>query len=271
MQRSLLRLCTTAVGILWLFAFPAHAQNTLGFSVDGDPVDWGGHASSYTARHSVQPVQVNSIDIGAYNMGAGMYFRDKQDKATRGALERAIRQERPVNEFWERTFLLRFLEPVFQDAVESTVEFLVDMDADREWGEPTGPWKDFRPDYRLEVTGQDGHITRIAYYAWGGSRWEPWPDEELRGIEVAAAGRFLEVAISLSILGSPRIAPHKVGTTDQYMVQDAFRTHQGESWDYLPFAGEFSDHEGEWLPFWWWLTPTTAIRPHSWGRLKGSK
>ena len=156
--------------------------------------------------------------------------------------------------------------------MESSFEYLVDMDADREWGEVTGPWKDFRPDYRLEVTGQDGGITRIAYYSWDGSRWQPWPDEELRGIEVAAAGRNLEGSISLSVLGSPRIAPHKPGTTDRFIVQRAMRTRQGDSHDYLPLPGfAAGDGSEEWLPFRGNWVLMTAVATRSWGAMKRSR
>lgn len=72
MQGSILRLSTAVLGLLWLLAPPANAQWRLGFNVDGDAKDWGGGVSGIVPVYDVQPVQVNSIDIAAYDGGGGL-------------------------------------------------------------------------------------------------------------------------------------------------------------------------------------------------------
>ena len=267
MLSSFRRLCVMIAGILWLAQGEGLAQQRLGFTVDGDPEDWGGNAGGFTARYNMQPVQINSIDIAAYDLNIGVFYRDVQDKETRRPL---VRQAPPVNPYWEFVFLLRFLNPVFQDSAKSSVEVLFDVDADKDQGESIPPWVEFRPDYRFQVIGQEGRITQEIYHVWNGARWIERAGDDIPEFQAASSGRFLEGSIPWPAIGQPVLERHDPGTTERFIVKFAFRSRQGEAVDFLPYADEIQlpGIKGEWHPFQMDLILFTNITPFSWGRVK---
>ncbi len=221
----------------------ALAQNQ--FVVDGDRRDWatGEYLDSF---FDVIPDSNNSIDIISYAA--------VEDYS--GHIKREGR------EFY---FLLRFLEPPFQDTTTTSVELFFDVSADSTFGEPTPPWVDFLPDYRIEIIGRNGGLTQEIYRRLVGDQWVATKGENLSEVEAAHSGQYLEGAIPWAALGNP-------GDTEEekergyFYFKWAIKTTQDGSHDYLP--------DGDNLQFPW--SPMggtivyTSVELRSWGWIKGN-
>ena len=130
--------------------------------VDGDPGNWG-FISYSDSRHDVAPDANNSIDIIKYDFSlfpGGSRF----------------------------PFIFQFLEPPFQGSTQTSVELFFDVSGDPDFGDTTPPWDtwdDFRPDYRIEIIGQNGRLTKEVFRRWVGDQWVVMEDEDL--FEMGAA------------------------------------------------------------------------------------
>ena len=188
--------------------------------VDEDWRDWGrGGPSSYDGYQDVTPNANNSIDIRSYDFSLGGDF-SREDANGRTVYEPPFR------------FIFKFLEPPFQDSTQTSVELFFDVSADSTFGEATPPWVNFLPDYRIEIVGQNGRLTKEVYRRWIGDQWVVTEGEDLSEVEVALSDQWLEGAISWAALGNP-------GTTEEeikrgYYFKWTVKTTQDGSHDYLP-------------------------------------
>ena len=214
----------------------AVAQSRAGFVVDGDRSDWGG-VNEYDPRYDVVPDTSLAVDIRVIGYGWGEYGpNDGQEKRELFA------------------FILRFLAPPFQGSEPTTMELFFDLSKDRTFGELTPPWPDFRADYCIGVTGQDGGLTTEFHRRYVDSRWESTTGSDISELEIALSGRWLEGAIPWSALGDPA-APED---PESYLpFRFALKVSQGIFQDYMPNADRGVFEHG-----------LTIIDPHSWGRIK---
>ena len=213
------------------------------FVVDGDRREWGGGMWS-DELFDVVPDSNNSIDIISYAAKedfSGVVFREGR-------------------EFY---FLLRFLEPPFQDTAVTSVELFFDVSADSTFGEAAPPWVDFLPDYRIGISGQNGGLTREVHHRLVGDRWVVTEGEDLSEVEAAHSGQWLEGAIPWAALGNPG-ASEEEKARGYFHFKWAIKTTQDGSLDYVP--------DGDNLQFPW--SPMggtifyTSVQPRSWGRIK---
>ena len=134
------------------------------------------------------------------------------------------------------------------------MELFFDLSMDRTFGELTPPWPDFRADYCIGVTGQDGGLTTEFHRRYVDSRWESTTGSDISELEIALSGHWLEGAVPWSALGNPE-AP---ADPESYLpFRFAFRVSQGTFHDYVPDA--------EWGVLEHGLT---VVDPQSWGRIK---
>ena len=121
------------------------AQDRSGFVVDGDWRDWGdGGPGEGDEFFDVAPDSIGAIDIITYAWGVGSFARDGAD----GGEEQLF------------AFIFRFLEAPFQGPAQTSLELFFDVSADTTLGEAQPPWVDFLPEYRIEIAGRDGRLTR---------------------------------------------------------------------------------------------------------------
>ena len=166
----------------------ATAQDAVTFAVDGDNRDWGG-GSGFDQFHDVTPDTNSTVDIRRYGNGWGEFGDPKGEMAP---LPREL-----------FAFILGFLAPPFQDSEPTTVELFFDASIDPASGDLTPPWKEFRPDYRIGVTGQNGSLTTEFYRRYVGGQWETTTGSDITELEVALSGDWLEGAVPWAALGSP--------------------------------------------------------------------
>ncbi|MCY3735385.1 MAG: hypothetical protein OXG13_03225 [Gemmatimonadaceae bacterium] len=211
----------------------AVAQNRTTFVVDGGRDDWGGGAYG-DPWYDVVPDTNSTADIGVFDYGWGEYG--------------------PLDEKRELfAFLLGFVAPPFQGSEPTTMELFFDLSMDRTFGELTPPWSDFRADYCVGVTGQDGRLTEF-HRRYVGNKWDITSGTDIAQVEIALSGHWLEGAVPWSALGNPE-AP---ADPDRYLpFRFAFRVSQGRFHDYVPNAEEGVLEHG-----------LTVVVPHSWGRIK---
>ena len=132
----------------------AHAQDTWEFVVDGDWGDWGrGGPSEGDEFYDVTPDTNSSIDIITYGYGLGSFRGD----GASGPEDREL-----------FVFIFRFLEDPFRDSTQTSVELFFDVSADSTLGEATPPWVGFLPDYRIEIVGRNGGLTKEIYAVLSG-------------------------------------------------------------------------------------------------------
>ena len=206
------------------------------FVVDGNPRDWLG-LGNFDRRHDVAPDSNNSIDIRKYGFGTGYY----------------------VPQF---SFIFKFLEPPFQASTQTSVELFFDVSSDSTFGEATPPWINFLPDYRIEIVGQNGRLTKEVYSRWVGDHWVVAEGEDLSEVEVALSGQWLEGAISWAALGNPGTPPTEEERKRGYSYfWWAVKTTQDGSHDYLPDG----DYYKPWSPA---GGLSSAVESQSWGSIK---
>ena len=192
-----------------LLAGPATAQGG-NFTVDGDPMDWGG-VCCYDERHDVVPDTNSTVDLRGYEIGGGRIF---------GADTLF-------------TFLFQFRAPPFQGTEETTVEIFVDLSVSDTYGVEQGPWSDFRPDYVIGVTGSNGALTKEFYWRYTGSAWDKKEGADIPELDVAFATRYLEGALDWKRLDIPDTDRpyYEVKSRNSYR---AVRVSKGVFRDYVP-------------------------------------
>ena len=155
-----------------LGADPAMGQSG-DFVVDGDPMDWRG-ADHFDEHHDVVPDTNSTVDLIGFSLRNATIFRAGADTLV--------------------TFLFDFLAPPFQGTEETTVEIFYDMSESDTYGEAQGPWRDFRPDYVVGVTGSNGALTKEFYWRWTGRAWDKKEGADIPEVDIAFATRYLEGA-----------------------------------------------------------------------------
>lgn len=189
--------------------------------------------------YDVVPDTNDTVDITRIGYGWGEYGPHDSDGGQRRELF---------------AFILRFVAPPFQGSEPTTMELFFDLSMDRTFGELTPPWSDFRADYCIGVTGEDGRLTTEFHRRYVDSRWETTTGSDIAQLEIALSGRWLEGAIPWSALGDPA-APED---PDSYLpFRFAVRVSKGTFHDYMPKADRGVFEHG-----------LTIIDPQSWGRIK---
>ena len=228
----------------------AHAQDTSGFVVDGDWGDWGrGGPGEGDQFFDVVPDTNSSIDIITYGYGLGSFRRDE----TNGT-EMLF------------AFIFRFLEDPFQDSAQTSVELFFDVSADSTLGEATPPWVGFLPDYRIEIAGRDGELTKELYRRLVGDQWVVSEGEDLAEVEVALSGQWLEGAVPWAALGNPGDALEDE-ERGYYRFKWTAKTTQNGSHDYIPDGDTYFDVP--WGPV--DLRIPTVVESRVWGRIKSDQ
>ena len=198
----------------------ATAQDAVTFAADGDPRDWGGF--DLERFHDVTPDTNSTVDIDAHGFGWGE-FGDR--KGVMAPLPREL-----------FVFIFGFLAPPFQGSDPTTVELFFDASVDPASGDLTPPWKEFRPDFRIGVTGQDGSLTTEFYRRYVGGQWETTTGADIAELEVALSGDWLEGAIPWAALGSPGGGPEADPEEDLWF-RWAVQVSKGTYREYLPDDG----------------------------------
>lgn len=223
------------------------------FVVDGDWRDWrrGRGPSRSDGHQDVAPDSNSSIDITQFD-----YITLSPHYGHKGR-------------HGKFSFIFQFLAPPFQDSTQTSVELFFDVSADSTFGEATPPWINFLPDYRLEIVGQNGHLTKEVYSRWVEDQWVVTEGEGLSEVEVVLSGQWLEGFISWAALGNPGDSEEEE-KRGYYTFKWAVKTTQDGYHDYLPDGDRyFYDPWGPAGP------PEgrvyTAVGPQSWGSIKNDQ
>ena len=218
-------------------ADPAMGQKG-NFTVDGDPMDWGG-LDRFDERNDVVPDTSSAVDLDGYVFGGGGRVFNVSDTLF--------------------TFLFQFRAPPFQGTEETTVEIFFDMSHSDTYGEAQGPWRDFRPDYVVGVTGSNGALTKEFYWRWTGSAWDKKEGADIPEVDIAFATRYLEGALYWKLLDVPDTDRSHYELKGDYNSDKAVRVSKGEFRDYVP-NGDYALRNEVILP--------TAVEPDTWGGIK---
>ena len=221
----------------------AGAQVSLGFVVDGDPMDWRG-SDRFDERHDVVPDTNSTVDLRGFSLRRASIFW------TNGV-------EAPPDTLF--TFLFQFLAPPFQGPEETTVEIFFDMSHSDTYGEAQGPWRDFRPDYVVGVTGSNGALTKEFYWRWTGSAWDKKEGADILEVDIAFGTRYLEGALDWKRLDVPDTDRSHWELKGDYNSDKAVRVSKGKFRDYVP-NGDYALRNEKILP--------TAVEPDTWGGIK---
>ena len=232
--RNVLFSMTTLTALL--LAGPATSQDRGSFTVDGDPMDWRGLAS-YDERNDVVPDTNSAVDLDGYEFGGGRIF---------GADTLF-------------TFLFQFRAPPFQGTEETTVEIFFDMSHSDSYGVEQGPWRDFRPDYVLGVTGSNGVLTKEFYWRYTGTGWDKKEGADIPEVDIAFATRYLEGAWDWKLLDVPDTDRPYYELGGDYNSGKAVRVSKGAFRDYVPDVDQ-PPLDGSILP--------SAVESDTWGRIK---
>ena len=214
------------------------AQNRGTFKVDGDPMDWGG-VCCYDERNDVVPDTNRTVDLRGYEFGGGGRVFNVSDTLF--------------------TFLFQFRAPLFQGTEETTVEIFFDMSQSDTYGVEQGPWRDFRPDYVVGVTGSNGALTKEFYWRYTGSAWDKKEGADIPEVEVAFSGRYLEGAWDWKLLDIPDTDVPYYELGGAYNSDKAVRVSKGVYRDYLPNGDQPLRNE---------VILPMPVEPDSWGRIK---
>ena len=233
MRTKTLQLMLTALTAL-LLAGPGSAQNSGNFTVDGDPMEWSG--LRFDEYADVVPDTSSTVDLLGYSFGDASVYTGGDTLIT---------------------FLFQFRAPPFQGAEETTVEIFFDLSESDSYGVEQGPWREFRPDYVVGVTGSNGALTKEFYWRYSGSGWDKKEGADILEVEVAFATRYLEGALDWKRLDIPDTDRHH-SEVDSYNQLKAVRVSKGAFRDYLPNG----DH-----PLREQILPS-AVEADSWGRIK---
>ena len=213
------------------------AQNRGTFVVDGDPMDWSG--LRVDGRHDVVPDTNSAVDLRQFTFGGGGRVFTGGDTLF--------------------TFLFQFGAPPFQGAEETTVEIFFDMSQSDSYGVEQGPWRDFRPDYVIGVTGSNGALTKEFYWRYTGTGWEKKEGADIPEVDIAFATRYLEGAWDWKLLDVPDTERSHHELKGDYNSDKAVRVSKGVYRDYLP-NGDYALRNEVILP--------TAVEPETWGGIK---
>ena len=246
-RSEIMRLASSILLICFAFALVPgighdEARGQDRFVVDGDRRDWGSGKYPDTF-FDVVPDSNNSIDIISYAA-----FEDHSGKI-----------KREGREFY---FLIEFLEPPYQGTEATSVELFFDVSADTTIGEATPPWVNFLPDYRIEIIGRNGSISKEIHHRLAGNRWISTEGEDLPEVEAAQAGQWLEGAIPWAALGNPGDSEGEK-ERGYFQFKWAVRSTQGGSHDYVPDGDNL---QSPWSPMGGKIF--TVVEPRSWGRIK---
>ena len=237
----------TLVGLACALGFGANgtlAQDRSAFVVDGDWRDWGGGGPGEGDEFfDVAPDSNSTIDIITYGYGLGTF----EDQAL-------------------FAFIFRFLEAPFQGSTRTSVELFFDVSADTTLGEAQPPWVHFLPEYRIEIAGRDGGLTKEIHRRLDGDQWVVTEGEDIPEVEVALSGQWLEGAVQWPALGNPGSALEDEERGYWYFKWTA-RTSQDGSHDYLPDGTSYADVP--WGPMGGQMT--TMVKPAAWGRIKNDQ
>lgn len=214
------------------------------FAVDGDWRDWGRWPDEFDRSRDVIPDTNSTVDIRRYEIGGNLY------RAEQG---------------YQYTFILRFMAPPFQGTEETTVEWLFDVSPDTTHGELASPWRGFRPDYRIGVTGRDGALTKEFHLRWAGGQWDATEGTDIAELKIALSGQWLEGAIPWSALGNPVMLEDLPAEGGHYNFKWGLRVSKGMFRDYVPDDSQ----QNPWRPFGGhgYAWPTDMGR-ESWGSIK---
>ena len=165
------------------------------------------------------------------------------------------------------TFLFAFEVPPFQGPEETTVEIFFDMSHSDTYGEAQGPWRDFRPDYVVGVTGSNGALTKEFYWRWTGSAWDKKEGADILEVDIAFASirytsfelGYLEGALDWKLLDVPDTDRSHWELKGDYNSDKAVRVSKGVFRDYVP-NGDYALRNEKILP--------TAVEPDTWGGIK---
>ena len=215
----------------------AGAQNRGSFVVDGDPMDWGGFR--FDERNDVVPDTNRAVDLRGYEFGGGGRVFNVSDTLF--------------------TFLFQFRAPPFQGPEETTVEIFFDMSHSDSYGVEQGPWRDFRPDYVVGVTGSNGALTKEFYWCYTGTGWDKKEGADIPEVDIAFATRYLEGAWDWKLLDVPDTDRSHYELKGDYNSDKAVRVSKGVFRDYLP-NGDYALRNEVILP--------SAVESDSWGRIK---
>ena len=169
----------------------ALAQDSVNFTVDGDPMDWRGVAR-YDERHDVVPDTNSAVDLRGYEIGGGRIFWPDGVEEEPDTL---------------CAFLFQFRAPLFQGTEETTVELFFDLSVSDTYGVEQGPWSDFRPDYVVGVTGSNGALTKEFYWRYTGSAWDKKEGADIPELDVAFSGPIPGGSPGLEAAGHPGHGP----------------------------------------------------------------
>ena len=211
------------------------------FAVDGDWRDWGGMCC-FDDRHDVVPDTNSTADLRRYEFGGGRIFRTRGDTLF--------------------TFLFQFVAPPFQGAEETTVEMFFDLSVSDSYGVAQWPWRGFRPDYVVGVTGSNGALTKEFYWRYTGTGWEKREGADIPELDVAFSGRYLEGALDWKLLDIPD-TDRPYYELESYNSYKAVRVSKGAFQDYVPNGDQ---------PLWEVILPhhaATQVEPDTWGGIKG--
>lgn len=238
-----------------IVASPVLADYYYNIVIDGNPwadPDWLPSAATDKA-FDVAPEQVGSIDLQGYSSKVG-HIRPTTAAGV-DSLRRLI-QERGggPSDIVEFVFWLQFVEPVFQDSVESRVDLLFDVKPDRAFGQVMDQWTNLRPDGRVSIFGRNGRITQVTRDVWDGNQWvNTAKGLTVPGVKLAFMDVFIEGDITYEALGSPR-----ANDAREMYFGWAVVTTQGDNHDYVP-----KTVDGK-APF----NVFTAVEPSTWGQVK---
>ena len=226
----------------------ALGQTSLGFTVDGNPEEWGGPRVDEYA--DVVPDTNSAIDLRGFQFCGGCVFYPNEIAVVEGAPDTLF------------AFLFDFMAPPFQGPEETTVEIFFDVSHSDSYGEAQGPWVDFRPDYVVGVTGSNGVLTKEFYWRYTGSGWDKREGADIPEVDVALGGEYLEGALDWKLLDVPDTDVPYYELGGNVNSDKAVRVSKGEFRDYLPNGDQpfmdsiFPSHEA------------TAVEPDTWGGIK---
>ena len=214
----------------------AGAQNRGSFVVDGDWRDWSTGPGRFDEYADVVPDTSSTVDLLGYSFGDASVYTGGDTLFT---------------------FLFQFVTPPFQGPEETTVEIFFDMSESDSYGVAHGPWRDFRPDYVIGVTGSNGVLTKEFYWRYTGTGWDKKEGADIPEVDIAFATRYLEGAWDWKLLDIPDTDRHHL-EVDSYNQRKAVQVSKGAFRDYLP--NDDYALRGQILP--------SAVEPDTWGGIK---
>ena len=165
---------------------------------------------------------------------------------------------------------LPLLGPPFQGADETTFTIYFDAAEDETLGEAQSPWSEFRPEYRVSVTGSGGSLTKESIQRYSAGQWQsPQEAPDLPEFDVGLSGEMLEWVVPMSSIGALHVwSPEREGS---FTFQWAAKVTRGANSDYVPDLRSTEGDEGRSNgggPASRWYEPGSSIESTSWGGIK---